>query len=67
MNRFDNVPILGAIIGFFGSLTLNDLGVIVSILVAISSLIVTWIYKEKDLRLKAKELELKYKVKHEEK
>lgn len=55
----------GAFWGFFGSLTLSDWGVVISILVAVATLLINWAYKAKEYKLKERELELKYKEHHE--
>lgn len=61
MHRTEQASYLGAIFGFFGSLTLSDWGVIVSIMVAIATLLINWAYKAKEHKLKERELELKFK------
>ena len=65
MNKHEQAPIWGVIVGFFGSLTLSDWGVIISIMVAISTLLINWYYKAEERKLKELELKLKYKAKNE--
>ncbi|MDG4948710.1 phage holin family protein [Actinobacillus equuli subsp. haemolyticus] len=65
MHKTDHYSYWGAFFGFFGSLTLSDWGVIISILVAVATLLINWAYKSKEFKLKERELELKYKDNHE--
>lgn len=61
MHKTEQASYLGAVLTFFGSLTLSDWGVIVSIVVALSTLLINWAYKAKEHRLKEREFELKLK------
>lgn len=59
MHKTEQASYFGAIFGFLGSLTLSDWGVIVSILVAILTLLLNWAYRAKEYKLKEREFELK--------
>lgn len=59
MHKTEQASYLGAIFTFFGSFTLSDWGVIVSILVAVLTLLLNWAYRAKEYKLKEREFELK--------
>lgn len=61
MQRTEQATILAAICNFFNSLTLSDIGVLVSILVTLLTLFLNWSYKAKEHKLKEREFELKLK------
>ncbi|QLB44719.1 MULTISPECIES: HP1 family phage holin [Mannheimia] len=61
MQKTEQATILAAICNLFNSLTLSDIGVLVSILVTLLTLFLNWSYKAKEHKLKERELELKLK------
>lgn len=61
MQRTEQATILAAICNFITSLTISDIGVLVSILVTLLTLFLNWSYKAKEHKLKERELELKLK------
>lgn len=54
INRTDSASMTGAIVTVISSLTLSDWGVILGILFGLSTLLINWYYKDRELKLKEK-------------
>lgn len=54
MHKNENIPYVGAIMTIFTSLTLHDWGVILGIVFGLSTLLINWYYKDRDMKLKEK-------------
>lgn len=57
MNRHDHTSFFGALITFLGTLTLEDIGILCSILFGLGTILLNWHYKKKELELKEKYLQ----------
>lgn len=60
MNRHDHTSFLGAMVTFLGTLTLEDIGILCSILFGLGTFLLNWHYKKKELELK--EMQLKKQI-----
>ncbi|MDO4697609.1 MAG: phage holin [Pasteurellaceae bacterium] len=54
VNRTDSASMTGAIVTVISSLTLSDWGVILGILFGLSTLLINWYYKDREIKLKEK-------------
>lgn len=61
MHKTEQASYIAAVCTFFSSLTLSDMGIIVSMIATIATLLIHWAYKAKEHKLKEKEFELKLK------
>ncbi|EXI61679.1 hypothetical protein MHD_05405 [Mannheimia granulomatis] len=59
MQKIEQATYFAAFLNFLNSLTLSDWGVLVSIFVTLTTLLINWAYKSKEYKLKERELELR--------
>lgn len=60
MNKFDNVPYLGALVSLVSAWTLNEWASVLGILFGFCTLAMSFYYKHKEYQLKLEELKRKY-------
>lgn len=65
MNKFDNVPYLGAMVAFLGGLTLNDWASLFGILFGFTTVLINFYYKHKEYQLR--EISMKLRLQNAEK
>lgn len=61
MNRHDHASFFGALVTFLGTLTLEDIGILCSILFGLGTILLNWYYKRKELELKQQYLQKQVK------
>lgn len=61
ITRTDSASMTGAIVTVVSSLTLSDWGVILGILFGLSTLLINWYYKDREIKLKEKYYQQQFK------